>query len=190
MRIEITPYNPHWPEQFSNERERIAAALGPFALSIDHIGSTAIPGLAAKPVVDMQVGVSSLQDFDTSEAASSLERLGYVHRTDLQASAPFRRFFARRNHLLAPDAHIHLVANDHPWRQRHLLFRDYLRANDGARDRYQALKLALAERDWVDINGYTDAKTELILQLEEEAFAFFALTDEHRDLVRLGRIGG
>jgi GrpB-like predicted nucleotidyltransferase (UPF0157 family) len=187
VRVEIATYDPQWPLLFQRERTALQETLGTESV-IEHIGSTAVPLLAAKPIIDIQIGVPNLEAFDQSEAAACVEKLDYTHRTDLQTMVPHRRFFMRRGHADQPDVNIHLVARDHPWWDRHLLFRDYLRENAEARIRYEFLKLELAARDWPNIGAYTDAKSGLIIELEEEAFDHFGVSEARRAVARSGRV--
>jgi GrpB-like predicted nucleotidyltransferase (UPF0157 family) len=148
--IVIADYDAAWPVRFSAERSRIAAALGDRALRIEHIGSTAVPGLAAKPIVDILVEVARLEDAD-------LARAGY----ELRVREEDHRMF-RTPQL---DVHVHVSPSGHPDIAAHLAFRDRLRESAEDRAAYEALKRALAERDWEDMNHYADAKGELIREI-------------------------
>jgi GrpB-like predicted nucleotidyltransferase (UPF0157 family) len=148
--IVIADYDAAWPARFSAERSRIAAALGDRALRIEHIGSTAVPGLAAKPIVDILVEVARLEDAD-------LARAGY----ELRVREEDHRMF-RTPQL---DVYVHVSPSGHPDIAAHLAFRDRLRESAEDRAAYEALKRALAERDWEDMNHYADAKGELIREI-------------------------
>jgi GrpB-like predicted nucleotidyltransferase (UPF0157 family) len=151
-RVVIADPDPAWPARFEAERAVIAQALGDRALRIEHVGSTAVPGLAAKPIVDVMVVVADPDD----EAAlvAPLEGAGY----ELRVREPGHRMFRR------PDrsVHVHLWAQDDPEVGRMLAFRDRLRADPAARDEYEQLKRRLAERDWEDVNHYANAKGPLV----------------------------
>jgi GrpB-like predicted nucleotidyltransferase (UPF0157 family) len=150
--ITIVDYDPRWPERFERERERVRAALGPTALSIEHVGSTAVPGLAAKPIIDLLVTV---RDPDDERAfGPALESAGYR----LRAREHGHRMF-RTPEL---DVHVHVWRNSDPQVTRQLLFRDQLRSSPEDRRAYERLKRCLARRDWADMNDYADAKTGLI----------------------------
>lgn len=150
--VVLVDYDPGWPARFTAEQARIRAALGAGALRIEHIGSTAVPGLAAKPVIDVLVAVADVED----EAAylPALERAGYV----LRVREPGHRM------LRTPglDVHVHLWPAGAPAVTAHLAFRDRLRADDGDRARYAATKRRLAEQEWPTMNHYAEAKTEVI----------------------------
>ena len=148
--IVIADYDPAWPRRFAVERERIRAALGDRALRIEHIGSTSVPGLAAKPIVDILVEVARLEDAD-------LERAGYVLRVREDGHRMFR--------TPELDVHVHVWPSGHPDIAAQLAFRDRLRASRSDRDAYEALKRELAGRDWPDMNHYAEAKGPLIREI-------------------------
>jgi len=148
--IVIAPYDPAWPERFEVERERIAAALGPRALRIEHIGSTSVPGLAAKPIVDVLVEVASLDGVD-------LEPAGYVLRVREDGHLMFR--------TPELDVHVHVWLSGHADITAQLAFRDRLRESPEDRTAYEALKRELATRDWPDTNHYAEAKGPLIREI-------------------------
>jgi GrpB-like predicted nucleotidyltransferase (UPF0157 family) len=151
-KIVIVEPDPAWPVRFRAERERIAAALGPRALRIEHIGSTSVPGLAAKPIVDLQVTVADPDDEPAFVPA--LEAAGYV----LRVREPGHRML-RTPEL---DVHVHVWRDGDPAADRDLAFRDRLRASAEDRDAYERLKRELATRDWEHMNAYADAKGPLI----------------------------
>ena len=149
--IVIAPYDPAWPGRFGAERERIAAALGERALRIEHIGSTSVPGLAAKPIVDILVEVARLGDAD------GLEHAGYVLRVHEDGHRMFR--------TPERDVHVHVWPSGHADIAAQLAFRDRLRASPEDRAAYESLKRELASRDWSDMNHYADAKGPLIREI-------------------------
>ena len=125
--IDIVPYDPGWPSVFSAERDRIAAALGDFALRIDHNGSTSVPGLAAKSIIDIQVSVRQLQPLEAF--AEPLKSLGYVHVPHPDDSfCPFFHKPATWPHT----HHVHVVESGGAEERRTLAFRDYLREHPEA----------------------------------------------------------
>jgi GrpB-like predicted nucleotidyltransferase (UPF0157 family) len=150
-KIVIADYDPAWPHRFAVERERIAAALGDRALRIEHIGSTSVPGLAAKPIVDILVEVARLED------AAPLEPAGYVLRVREDRHRMFR--------TPELDVHVHVWPSGSPNIATDLAFRDRLRESDDDRAAYEALKRELASRDWPDVNHYADAKGPLIREI-------------------------
>jgi GrpB-like predicted nucleotidyltransferase (UPF0157 family) len=159
--VRVVPYDPEWPLEFARERERIAAALGATAAHIEHNGSTAVPGLAAKPVIDIQVSVARLQPIDAYRAA--LERLGYVHVPHADdARCPFFHRPAAWPHT----HHVHVVEAGGDEERRTLAFRDYLRAHAGAARDYADLKSRLAREfsgeDFASREAYAAAKGQFV----------------------------
>ena len=153
--IEVVGHDSSWPRRFAREHARVAGALGPVARRIDHIGSTAVDGLAAKPIIDIQVSVDDPEDEQTYVPA--LERAGYR----LRVREPGHRM--RRTSTL--ELHVHVCAVGGDWERRHLLFRDWLRVDSSDRALYAETKRDLAKRDWPDMNAYADAKTSVIRQV-------------------------
>lgn len=150
IKLELAEYDPRWPELFEEHRRRIAAALHGRASSIEHIGSTAVPGLAAKPVIDIQVeGVPH----DEPSVRTALETAGY----ELAVDEPGHRMFKTAER----DAHVHLWA-DPADAQRHLVFRDWLRSHPEDRALYEHVKRELATREWQTRDHYANAKTAVI----------------------------
>lgn len=150
-RIVIGEYDPGWPARFELERDRVTAALGATALRIEHIGSTAVPGLAAKPIIDVIVTV---EDPESDAIAPALEGAGY----ELRVREPGHRMFRTP----ARDAHVHVWRDGDPEVARYLRFRDRLRDAPEDRAAYERLKRELAAHDWGDMNEYAEAKGELI----------------------------
>ena len=153
--IVVEPYRQEWPETFQRHAARIAAALGAGVLGIDHIGSTAVPGLAAKPIVDMLLVVAD--SADEGAYLPALERAGYA----LRVREPD---FEEHRMVRTPerDVHVHVLSAGSPEIERYLRFRDALRATPFLRMRYQALKQALAAQDRHDMNAYAAAKSEMV----------------------------
>lgn len=157
--IVIELYNPAWAGSFEAHRRRISDALGAVARRVDHVGSTAVTGLAAKPIVDIQVSVA-----DVEEEASYLGPLvaaGYR----LRVREPGHRMF-RTPGL---DVHVHLCDAGSDWERRHLLLRDWLRQSADDREAYADLKIRLQRQDWDTMNHYADAKSELIAEMTVRA---------------------
>src|ERR1035438_4330641 len=145
--IPLADYDPQWPALFRRERDRIQAALGDRALQIEHTGSTSIPGLIAKPIIDITLAVADSRD----EAAyvSALEAAGYVLRIREPDWYEHRMFRTPEK-----DVHVHIYSDDCPEIQRYLTFRDRLRRNSDDRSRYELTKRRLAMEDWPDMNAY------------------------------------
>ncbi len=153
--IRVVDYNPGWPKEFEAHAERIANALGRAALRIEHIGSTSVPGLAAKPIIDILVVVQN--SADESAYLPQLEAAGYVLRVREPEWHEHRMF--RTPEL---DVHTHVYSLGCTEIQRCLTFRDRVRRNSDDRSRYERTKRELAAREWPDMDAYADAKTEVI----------------------------
>jgi GrpB-like predicted nucleotidyltransferase (UPF0157 family) len=165
--IVVVPYDEAWPSLFEEERDRIERAIGPWVEDIEHVGSTAVPGLAAKPVIDIMVGVKSLDD--SAILVERLEGIRYEYVPEFERVLPFRRYF-RKMRVGRRTHQIHLVERSNTeWWDRHLLFRDYLRADPEIAGEYAHLKYELSDRFGEDRVAYTDAKTEFISEVVRRA---------------------
>lgn len=161
--IIVVPYDPDWPRQFTELGRRLRAALGNHALRIDHIGSTAVPNLAAKPVIDLQISVAALEPVDAYRPA--LESAGFSWRPDNPDLT--KRYF--REQPGSPRTHIHVRQAGSWSEQLALLFRDYLRAHPDAADAYARLKYALAQQYRDDREAYVEAKSPFIWAIIQQA---------------------
>jgi GrpB-like predicted nucleotidyltransferase (UPF0157 family) len=154
--IVLVASDPAWPATFARARDEILTIL-PAPLLIDHIGSTAVPGLMAKPVIDIIVLLADMEP--AHEALPQLERIGYEFRPDVSSPA---RLFLRR---VGPDGvrthHLH-IHTDHGDVERHLLFRDRLRADEATRRDYEAIKRDLAIRHADDREAYAKGKDDFV----------------------------
>jgi GrpB-like predicted nucleotidyltransferase (UPF0157 family)/predicted acetyltransferase len=153
--IVIADYDPAWPEKYEVHRGVIARALDTAALRIEHIGSTSVPGLAAKPIIDILVVVKD--SANEPSYCPQLEAAGYVMRVREPDWNEHRMFGT-----LEKDAHVHVYTAGCAEIERVVIFRDRLRAHAGDRQRYEDTKRALARIDWPDINAYANAKSEVI----------------------------
>lgn len=161
--IALVPYDPRWPSLFDAEEARLRATLpSDLILDLQHFGSTAIPGLVAKPVIDILIAVPVLADARTA-FVPALEQLGYAFWAD---NPKTDRLFFVKGLPPAPQRthHVHVAEPDaEPWRR--LPFRDYLRMNAEAASRYAALKLGLATRHRHDREAYTAAKEAFVQEI-------------------------
>ncbi|MFI5676554.1 GrpB family protein [Streptomyces cellulosae] len=160
--IVVSDYDPRWPERFEELRQRLGPHVADLAVSIEHVGSTAVPGCAAKPIIDLDIVVH--EEAVIPELISRLVRQGYRHEGDLgiQGRDAFRAPSA------APEHHLYaVVAGSKPFLD-HVLLRDYLRERPDEVQRYSALKVALAQRLPADGEGraaYSAAKSALVEEL-------------------------
>ncbi|HEY5639925.1 MAG TPA: GrpB family protein [Dehalococcoidia bacterium] len=165
--IVIADYDPRWPAMYAEEGARISEAAGEWLLGIEHVGSTSVPGLAAKPIVDVMPGLRSLDD--APHVISAMEELGYQYIPEYEDELPERRYFVRppgRGYRHKRLFHIHAVETTSEFWRRHLAFRDYLRLHPETAAEYAALKRRLADEYGSDREGYTEAKTGFITRIE------------------------
>jgi len=156
--IEVVDYEPEWPSKFESEASRLREGLGDLALRIDHVGSTSVPGLAAKPIVDIQVSVPDISDLDSYRVP--LEKLGYEYAYDPDfVEYPFFGWPARTQ---PRTFNLHVCEAGTEWEQRHLRFRDLLRSDPTACAEYAALKRELALKHGNDVEAYVNDKDAFI----------------------------
>lgn len=163
-KIHIVEYDPRWPEVFAREAERIRVALGECALQIEHAGSTAVPGLAAKPVIDIVLTVAdSREEF---RYVPALEAAGYRFCIREPEWYEHRMFKGSQR-----ETNLHVFSRGCPEIDRMLIFRDWLRANAADRDLYARTKIELTHRRWERVQDYADAKTAMVAQIMARAIA-------------------
>lgn len=156
--IVIAEYDPAWPLRFGREEAKIRGALGPAALTIEHVGSTSVPGLAAKPIVDILLVVEDSGDEDSY--LPDLEEAGYILRVR-EPGIEEHRMVRTPN----KDVHVHILSPGSREGERLLLLRDHLRLDEVDRELYARTKRELATRDWPSMQHYADAKTEVIEEI-------------------------
>lgn len=161
--VVITPYDPAWPQVFAALQARLAAGLGQVAVAIEHVGSTAVPGLAAKPVIDIDIVIASAADLPL--ASERLASLGYAYKGEQGIVG--RHAFKRPAD--APEHHLYVCAADNLELRRHLAFRDHLRANPADADAYAQLKVELAQHFREDREGYSQAKSAFVEDILRKA---------------------
>ena len=156
--VVLAAYDPSWPEVFVGEAEAIRQVLGDVLVGIEHVGSTSIPGLASKPVIDIVVSVTPLMA--GTARVPVLEALGYDCRGE--NGIPGRLFFRKGLWEFKRTHHLHLVEAGHEQWTSMLLFRDYLRSHPGDARRYEELKRALAEKFRDNRSAYTNGKADFV----------------------------
>ena len=158
----VIEYQEDWPQEFARVEAELRSVLEGAAEVIEHIGSTAVPGLCAKPVIDIALGVASLDPM--AAAVMPLARLGFVYRPEYETVIPDRRYFVRAAGP-TPRVHLHaVVVGGTLWRQ-HLRFRDHLRQDRERMQDYATLKRRLAVLHAADKSAYTEAKAPFIVQV-------------------------
>ena len=158
--IVVSDYDPAWPVMFEEERERLAAALGPVVVTIEHVGSTAVPGLPAKPIIDLLVGVRDLEEA-RQRSVAALQALDYAYLPEFESWLPAELFF-RKGPPGPWTHHVHMMELSNPRWEGFLLFRDYLRAHPDETAEYARLKRALAKAFGDDIAGYRKSKHDFV----------------------------
>jgi GrpB-like predicted nucleotidyltransferase (UPF0157 family) len=166
-KVRIVEYNPEWPEIYELEKNKIQEKIGEYIASIDHIGSTAVEGLVAKPIIDILIGLNSLDD--AQYCIPKLEELNYEYVPEFEDVLPERRYLRKPPHDQGPrDYHIHMVELKTYFWKRQLIFRDYLRKFPDAAKEYGDLKLKLAAELLDDREAYSEGKTDFILGILEK----------------------
>ena len=164
--IAVVDYDAAWPDYFEVERSRIDQALANVPHRVVHVGSTSVMGVSAKPIVDLQLSVSEVED--EGSYLPALESAGYVLRVRERGHRMLR--------TPALDVHVHVCSIGSDWERRHLLFRDWLRESEADRAKYPEVKEALARGDWPSMNHYADAKSGVIQEITTQAEKWAATT--------------
>lgn len=162
-KVVVNPYNENWPSMFLEEAEKIKLIFGKELIEIYHIGSTSVPGLQAKPIIDMMPVVKNINVVD--DFNQEMENLGYEPRDEF--GIPGRRYFPKGGDYRTHHVHVFQVGS---WDVlRHLAFRDYLREHPPDRKRYGDLKVKLAKQFSDNIDAYIDGKEQLVKEIEANA---------------------
>ncbi|HVF99972.1 MAG TPA: GrpB family protein [Chloroflexia bacterium] len=163
MPLELLPHDPRWAAYFDEVESLLCGVLGRYALDIQHVGSTSIAGIVAKPVIDVAVAIEQYPLPD--EVLTAVEALGYNYLGEY--GLPHRHLFFQRGGPVGYNIHINKLANNQF--QRHVLFRDYLRAHPNAAREYELLKLELAAQH-DDVNTYANSKSEFVQDILRRAY--------------------
>lgn len=160
--LQLSPYEPNWSRLFLAEKEHLCASLGELILDVQHIGSTSIPGMTAKPILDIGVAVTSFEE--AAVCVPLLEQLGYSYKGE--------NGIARRHYFVKGDPrthHLHMLEIESAEWKNHLLFRDYLRANPARAHEYASLKQTLATQFATDREAYQTGKEHFIQTVLQQA---------------------
>ncbi|MFD1630695.1 GrpB family protein [Pseudopedobacter beijingensis] len=194
MILPFEPYNPAWKNQFNTLKEELETLLQPIKASVEHIGSTSVEGLAAKPLIDILIGLENEADLDKVPAL--LQGKNYVYYEKYNEDMPYRRFFVALTDQpeklgvpahIGPDDEIPLRLHDHSLRiahihtipqrsghwLRHIAFREYLRTHPAVKNEYQALKEKLVQQEWEDGNDYNEGKDAFLKEYEKKAVTWY-----------------
>ncbi len=183
MKVELVKYDPKWKSLFEIEKKKLLNVINSKEIEVEHIGSTSIPDIYSKPIIDIMIGVKEKQ---LDNYINSIISLGYTYVQKYEICMPFRRYFFKPKNLDMqfpkiigfndPDInkenndsfHIHMVKINSDFWIKHLLFRNYLRNNYKARKEYENTKKALAKMEWDSVNDYADAKSDCISKILED----------------------
>ncbi len=164
-RVEVVPHDPRWREAFEAEAKHVAAALGENVVAVHHIGSTAVPGIYAKPVIDLLVEVRDVTEVDARSPA--MESLGYEVMGEY--GIPGRRYFRKDDREGVRTHQVHAFEAGSAEVERHLAFRDYMITHPGDAQRYSELKRKLAEEHPQSMDAYMDGKDGFIKEMDRRA---------------------
>lgn len=167
MKIKILKYDPEWIRKYSEIRKVLESAFRSISPYIEHVGSTSVPGLDSKPVIDILVGVKNMEEAD--QMIPGMKKLGYEYVSEYEAVIPERRFFKKKDAV-----HIHTVVLGSEFWCKQILFRDYLRQNKNVMDVYSEFKNELSNKDWMNSNEYAFAKTDFVRRILKEAEIYFS----------------
>jgi GrpB-like predicted nucleotidyltransferase (UPF0157 family) len=162
--IQLIEYSAEWPAQFRREAERVRATLGERVLMLEHVGSTSIPGLAAKPIIDMILAIAD--SADEPAYVPAMESAGYVLRIREPDWHQHRLFKGPDT-----DINLHVYSFGCPEMDKMLMFRDWLRSNDADRELYERTKRELAKQTWKYVQDYADSKTSVVEEIIARASA-------------------
>jgi GrpB-like predicted nucleotidyltransferase (UPF0157 family) len=172
-KVEVVPHDPKWREQFEVESQHVSNSLGENVVAIHHIGSTAIPGIYAKPIIDLLVEVKDIANVDAQTA--SMQGLGYEAMGEF--GIPGRRFFRKDNPFGDRTHHIHTFTAGSAQVERHLAFRDYMIAHPKDAQTYSQLKYNLAQKFPANIEAYMDGKDGFIRDMDMKAAQWCSSSD-------------
>jgi len=191
MKIIIEEYTPKWVDDFVTEKNKLEQALEGIGATIEHIGSTSVPGLGAKPIIDILIGLRVEDDLD--KVIVPMQQSGYTYFKKYEPMMPYRRLFIKLEPL--PDkmppaivdigeelvtgkdframVNIHVLVKGTLHWDRHIAFRDFLRAHPDTRDAYDALKKELSLREFKDTLEYNEAKDAFVKEVEQQALKWY-----------------
>lgn len=165
--IEIADYDPQWAILYEEEKRRILEVVGDMVVRIEHIGSTAVPNLGAKPIIDIMVAISHLND--SQKCVEPLKSIGYEYVPGFEATLPERRYFRKGHPPKEQHYHLHMVELTSDFWKKHLLFRDCLRTHAKVAQEYYELKKRLANKYGSNHEVYNTAKTSFIESVTAKA---------------------
>ncbi|RPI15532.1 MAG: hypothetical protein EHM58_13995 [Ignavibacteriae bacterium] len=180
LKVEFTDYNPDWINLYNKEKELIVKALGNIPHQIRHVGSTSVPGLGAKPVIDILLGINSFSELPN--IIPVLNNLGFEYR-NFEHLIPQWAYFTKPSYC-----HVHCVEVTSDFYRRQIVFRDYLRVHDDIRDEYYSIKKELAQIDWENPTDYSEAKDDFIRSIEKKAVEYITNKIETAEAVKFSEV--
>ncbi|OKP78557.1 hypothetical protein A3842_14215 [Paenibacillus sp. P3E] len=172
--VEVVPYDPEWKSEFGRLREWLHEITGDLILAIEHVGSTSVEGLSAKPIIDIDLVMESYEVFP--KIVERLSQYGYVHQGNLGIEG--REAFNREQEDGFMKYHLYVCPKDGKGHLEHIILREYLRVNPSAAREYEQVKLSLAEQFRYDIDAYCEGKTAVVHSILQRA-GYEAATQEH-----------
>lgn len=160
--IIVVSYDPGWEEEFKKIKNELVTILGDSVYAIEHVGSTSVPGLCAKPIIDIDIVIEKEMFESVKE---KLKSIGYYHIGNLGIDG--REAFKYEDKLHLMEHHLYVCYKDSEELKRHLLLRDFLRINEEYRDKYNSIKIDMAKKHPHDIDSYIDGKEPVILEIYE-----------------------
>jgi len=167
--VKVVPYNSEWPRMYQQEVVRLRNVLGHQIVSAHHIGSTAMPEMSAKPIIDILLEVKDISELD--DYNDDMVKLGYIPKGEY--GIPGRRYFSRDDSSGVRTHHIHAFQSGNNGLERHIAFRDYMIAHPEDAREYAQLKIKLAEDFQWDIDGYCDGKDSFVSEMEKKALLWY-----------------
>ena len=164
-RVEVVPYNPKWETLFENEKQLLESIFKPAEVEIHHIGSTSVPGLSAKPIIDIMLAADSLEQVE--KATPAIEAAGYEAKGE--NGIPGRRYFQKHDENGIRKVHLHSFEKGSHQLYRHIVFRDYLRSHPREASKYSDVKEKAALKYEFDIDSYIDEKSPFVKEIEQKA---------------------
>lgn len=165
-KVEVVPYNSTWTELFQKETQKLTEVMEPYEIVFHHIGSTSVPGLGAKPIIDLLAEAEDILNFD--RVTPKLEKMGYVAKGEYGIVG--RRYFYKEDENGQRLFHLHAFEKGNTEIYRHLVFRDYLREHPEEAKRYESVKMIAAKKFPHDIDSYINYKDSIVKEIEGAAF--------------------
>lgn len=164
-RVEVVPYNPEWKTLFENEKQLLESIFLPAEVEVHHIGSTSVPGLSAKPIIDIMLAADSLEQVE--KATPAIEGAGYEAKGE--NGIPGRRYFQKHDENGIRKVHLHSFEKGSHQLYRHIVFRDYLRSHPREASKYSEVKEKAARKYEFDIDSYIAEKSPIVKEIEQKA---------------------